>query len=210
MPKQPLWLPFRFDRLESFDTFMHLFFKVLLVFLLSCVYQEKCEYFWKGNVVSEMFFLIFEKKNIPFYSSTYWKTKLFPCYPLSIFLSKGDSIGKGFELTIIMINSSLQSTIPQKNRYKAKKKFQIALNRCNCYLILFVLELSLLPTKQPLLDGRGEGKPGAGGLQEVLQHPVHTPVHTVHRARHHFSLLITSSLWGAGADWKQGCSGEED
>ena len=96
-------------------------------------------------------------------------------------------------MTIIMINSSLQSTIPQKNRYKAKKKFQIALNHCN-YLILFVLELSLLPTKQPLLDWRREGKPCAGGLQEVLQHPVHTPVHTVHRARHHFSLLITSSL----------------
>ena len=62
------------------------------------------------------------------------------------------------------------------------------MNRCNCYLILFVLELSLLPTKQPLLDGRREGKPGASCLQEVLQHPVHTPVHTVHRARHHFSL----------------------
>ena len=118
MPKQPLWLPFRFDRLESFDTFMHLFFKVLLVFLLSCVYQEKCEYFWKGNVVSEIFFLIFERKNIP---STYWKTKLFPCYPLSIFLSKGDSIGKGFESSVIMINSSLQSIIPKKNSYQAKK-----------------------------------------------------------------------------------------
>ena len=84
--------------------------------------------------------------------------------------------------------------IPKKNSYQAKK-FQFALNHCNCncYLILFVLELSLLPTKQPLLDGRREGKPGAGGLQEVLQHPVHTPVHTVHCARHHFKL-ITSSL----------------
>ena len=78
-------------------------------------------FFLKGNVVSETFFLIIEKKNIPFYSSTYWKTKLFPCYPLSFFLSKGDLIGKGFESSVIMINSSLQSIIPKKNSYQAKK-----------------------------------------------------------------------------------------
>ena len=111
------------------------------------------------------------------------------CFLVQFFLSKGDLIGKGFVLSVIMINSSLQSMIPKKNSYQAKK-FQFALN--HCYLILFVLELALLPTKQPLLDGRREGKPGAGGLQEVLQHPVHTPVHT-HCARHHFKL-ITSSL----------------
>ena len=68
------------------------------------------------------------------------------------------------------------------------------------YLILLILELPLLPPKQPLLNGGGEGEAGAGTLQEVLQHPVHR--RPIHRRACHRQLHIhvippqqAESLW---------------
>ena len=61
MPKQPLWLPFRFDCLESFDTFMHLLFKLLLVFFALMCWQSKMWIFEKEMLFLN-FFYYFKRK----------------------------------------------------------------------------------------------------------------------------------------------------
>ena len=65
------------------------------------------------------------------------------------------------------------------------------------YLVLLILELPFLPTKQPLLNGGGEGEPGAGTLQEVLQHPIHCcPTHCrAHTLQIHFITPQQAEWW---------------
>ena len=99
MPKQPLWLPFRFDCLESFDTFMHLLFKVLLVLLLSCVGQVKCEFFLKRKCCFRNIFLNIWKEKYSFLFLHLLKGTIVSLLsPFNFFLSKGNSIRKGFQL----------------------------------------------------------------------------------------------------------------
>ena len=84
--------------------------------------------------------------------------------------------------------------------YQMKSRQILPMVWMSFYLILLILELPLLPPKQPLLNGGGEGEAGAGTLQEVLQHPVHRrPIHrrACHRQLHIHVIPAqqAESLW---------------
>ena len=73
----------------------------------------------------------------------------------------------------------------------------------NKIFVIILKFVDLLPAEEPLLYGWGEGEAGAGGLQEVLQHPVHRGRHAAHLTITHQVTPVTQVTLTARSDRSQ-------